>query len=142
APADWSPWWNDSAFTVLDDPRRLHHEVQDREPGDGRQALVLDAVGEEGVVRGDVEISALVRGNGDTTLFQFGLDISGTAPDEANSFYIDARVSGSSANHLRINQHQDGSFSTLASAPLTFTVEEDTWYHVVLQRSGDELRAK
>lgn len=142
APADWSPWWNDSAFTVLDDPRRLHHEVQDREPGDGRQALVLDAVGEEGVVRGDVEISALVRGNGDTTLFQFGLDISGTAPDEANAFYIDARVSGSSANHLRINQHQDGSFSTLASAPLPFTVEEDTWYHVVLQRSGDELRAK
>lgn len=142
APAGWSPWWNDSEFTILDDPSRLHHEVQDREPGDGRQALVLDAVGEDGVVRGDVEIAAMVRGNGDTTLFQFGLNVSGAEPGDANAFYVDARVSGSSANHLRINQHQDGRFATLASAPLPFTVDEDTWYHVVLQRDGDELRAK
>ncbi len=142
APADWSSWWNDSAFAVLDDPSRLHHDVQDREPGDGRQALVLDAVGEDGVVRGDVEVAAMVRGEGDTTLFQLGLNVSGTGPGEANAFYVDARVNGSSANHLRINQHQDGSFGTLASAPLPFSVDEDTWYHVVLQRDGDELRAK
>ena len=141
-PAHWSPWWNDSEFTVLGDPSRLHHDVQDREAGDGRQALVLDAVGQDGVLRGDVEVAATVRGEGDTTLFQLGLNVSGTEPGEANAFYVDARVDGSSANHLRINQHQDGRFGTLASAPLPFSVDENTWYHVVLQRDGDELRAK
>lgn len=143
-PEGWTSWWNDSTFTVLDDPRRLRHDVQDRPDGDGRQSLVLDAVGDDGVVRGDVEISALVRGSGNATVFQLGLHISGDAPDEANAFYVDARLdgTGTNANHVRIGRHRAGAFTLLNRAPVPFTVKEDTWYRVVLQREGEMLRAK
>ncbi|QKY70374.1 serine hydrolase [Lentibacillus sp. CBA3610] len=135
-PDDWSTLWRDSSWTVLDEPRRLEHL-----PDGGRRALVWDKVGE---VRGDVEVSSVVRASGvNNTLFQQGLHMSGSAGDE-DFYYIDMRSpdASSSANRVRINEVQNGSFSLLGSAELPFTVEEDTWYQVVLQRDGDKLRTK
>jgi hypothetical protein len=43
---------------------------------------------------------------------------------------------------LRINQYAGGSFSTLATAPLPFTLQANSWYRVLLRREGVILRAK
>src|SRR5699024_2889395 len=109
----------------------------------GRQALTVDEPGDGGVVRGDVELSALVRGVNNDTLFQLGLHLSEGDPGDANAYYTDARLhTASSANNARIGRHLDGSFSVLGRNELPFTVAENTWYRVVLQREGNHLRTK
>lgn len=136
-PHDWSTQWRDSNWTVLDEPRLLNHYV---DSAGGRRALTWDEVGD---VHGNVEVSALVRPDQVTaTMFQLGLHISGDAGNE-NAYYADIRhPSVSSANRIRINKYENGNYTLLASAVLPFPVEEDTWYHVVLQRDGNNLRAK
>lgn len=138
-PAGWSPLWRDSLWTVQDDPRRLEHIVIGA--GNGRRALTWDEVGN---VQGDVEVSGVVRasGTGDTML-QIGFHMSGSEENE-NAYYLDARSpdASSSANRVRINRYVNGSYTLLSSTELPFTLEEDTWYHVVLKREGDRLWAK
>jgi hypothetical protein len=143
-PDGWSPLWNDSEFTVLDEPRRLRHDVQSRSLGDGRQALTIDDVGDDGVVRGDVEVAALVRGADNDTLFQLGLHMSGDAANEANAFYVDGRRDQANANpsNVRLGRHQNGSYSGIGAQALPFTVSEDEWYRVVIRREDEYLHAK
>ena len=139
APEGWSTLWRDSGWIVLDAPRRLEHRVIGA--GNGRRALTLDEVGD---VRGDVEVSGVVRASGvKNTMLQIGFHMSGEAGSE-NGYYLDMRSpdASSSANRVRINRYQDGEYTLLRSAPLPFTVEEDTWYHVVLKREGNVLWAK
>lgn len=138
APADWTPIWQgeDNDWTVLDEPRRLQHIADS-----GRRALTSDAVGE---IYGDAEVFGLVRGSEvHETLFQIGFHMSGS-PSSENAIYVDARMpdASSGANSLRIMQWRGGASNTLGTTTLPFTVEEDTWYRVLLQRSGEGLRAK
>lgn len=138
APDDWSTMWKESNWTVLDHPRRLEH----RSVGDQlqRRALTWDKVGE---VRGDVEVSAVVRAR-DTgqSKFQLGIHMSGTeVTSTRNTYYLDVFTSGNS-NKVRINRYLNGSFAILGSAELPFTFVEDTWYEVVVQREGDTIKAK
>lgn len=136
SPAGWSESWRASQWTVLEGPGRVRHEVDD---DGGRRALVWDEVGDNGHVQGDVEIFGLVRVKEPmpTTRFQMAVHVSGETERE-NAFYVDGR--GSST--LRINRYRDGSFSSLATGSLPFTIEPDTWYRVVLRREGTYLRAK
>jgi len=137
-PATWSTLWRNSDWTVLDNPRRLQHVVDE---SGGRRGLTWDEVGE---VDGDVEIYARLRGDDmGETLFQIGFYYGGATVDESRFYYIDARMPGaSSENRLRIARVQDSSYHGLANARLPFTVEEGTWYRVLLQRRGMTLRAK
>lgn len=140
-PADWTTLWRDSGWTVLDDPRRLRHEV---DSAGGRRALTWDEVGDDGHVQGDVEISGLVRPqNSGDTMFQVGFHYGGDTNDE-NAYYLDARApdASSAANHVRISRYNNGSYSTLGSVELPFTLTDDTWYRTVIQRDGDTLRVK
>jgi hypothetical protein len=134
SPAGWTGIWRDGAFTIADQPRRLYHQVV----SSGRQGLTWDAVGDQGHVQGDVEVAALVRVPSPMTSTRFVLPIhaSGTAALE-NAYYLD--VNG---NNVRINRYLDGTFSNLASSALPFTFTADTWYNVVLQRTGDEVAGK
>ena len=135
-PDDWSMLWRDSSWTVLDDPRRLEHL-----PDGGRRALIWDEVGE---VRGDVEVTSVARASGvNNTMFQLGFHMAGTAGNE-DGYYLDVRSpdASSSANHVRINSWDSGSFDLLGSAELPFTVNENTWYQIVLQREDDTIRTK
>src|SRR5699024_2888324 len=119
--------------SVQNAPRRLQAEIA----SGGRQGLMWDTPGEEGVVQGDVVLSGLVRGQ--TTgnaLFQMSLQASG---DGTDYYYVDAWPS---SGNIRINRLVGNSFSTLESESLGFEVEEDTWYQVVFRREGDELSAK
>ena len=137
-PVGWSSLWRDSSWTVRDEPSRLEHVVG---TSDGRRAFTWDDVGE---VQGDVEISGVVRPrNVKETLLQIGFHLSGDAEKE-NGYYLDVRLPDASTNpnHVRINRYQDGSHRSLGTANLPFTVEEDIWYHVVLQREKNTLRAK
>src|SRR5690625_2052761 len=72
-PAGWTQYWHDSNWTVKDEPGRLHHFVDN---SGNRRALTWDEVGEEGHVKGDVEVSGLVRASeaGDT-LFQLAFHV-------------------------------------------------------------------
>ncbi|GIO23447.1 M14 family zinc carboxypeptidase [Oceanobacillus sp. J11TS1] len=130
-PSDWTRFWNDSNWTVRENPIRLEHDVE----AGGRSALAWDLVGE---IRGDVEVAGLVKafGNG-TTLFQLPLHISGNSGSE-NSYYLDLRTAGT----VRINRNLNSGFTTLKNKKVPFTVEEDTWYQAVLQREGNMLRGK
>jgi len=131
-PEDWSMQWRDSGWELLDNPRRLKHEV---DSSGGRRALFWDEVGE---VNGDVEIAGLVRPSGSgTTMFQMHLHASGDKEAE-NSYYIDLRTNGS----VRINRNLNGSFSTRETAKVPFDVDENVWYQVVFQRDGDMLKGK
>lgn len=131
APEDWTSYWNESQWTVLDNPSRLEHDVA----SGGRSALAWDQVGE---VRGKVEVAALVKPTGSgTTLFQLPLHISGSQGSE-NSYYLDLRTTGS----VRINRNLNSSFNVLQTSQVPYTVTDDTWYHAVLQRDGDTLRGK
>lgn len=135
-PDDWSTLWRDSSWTVKDDPRRLEHL-----PDGGRRALTWDQAGE---VRGDVEVTSVARASDvNNTMFQLGFHMAGTAGNE-DGYYLDVRSpdASSSANHARINSWDSGSFNLLGSAELPFTVNEDTWYQIVLQREGDTIRTK
>ncbi|WP_170848185.1 serine hydrolase [Lentibacillus halodurans] len=135
-PDDWSILWRDSSWTVLDDPRRLEHL-----PDGGRRALTWDKVGE---VRGDVEVASVARASGvNNTMFQLGFHMGGTAGNEVG-YYLDVRSpdASSSANHVRINSWDSGKFELLDSANLPFTVTENTWYQIVMQREDDTIRAK
>lgn len=131
-PADWSMQWRDSDWELLDDPRRLKHEV---DSSGGRRALFWDKVGE---VHGDVEIAGLVRPSGSgTTMFQMHLHASGEKAAE-NSYYIDLRTNGS----LRINRNLGGNFKTRETAQVPFDIKENAWYQVVFKRDGDMLKGK
>lgn len=131
-PVDWTLFWRESSWMVLDEPSRLEHVVT---PGGSRRALTWDQVGE---VRGDTEVSGLVRTSGTgTTMFQLALHVSGDSGSE-KSYYIDMRTT----NYVRINRNLHSGFTTLKTAELPFTVANDTWYQVVLQREGDTLRGK
>ncbi|WP_164215903.1 M14 family zinc carboxypeptidase [Virgibacillus sp. YIM 98842] len=131
-PANWSTLWAGSDWKVADNPSRLVHTVI---PGEGRRALVMD---EPGYVKGDVEVSSLVRTSGTgTTLFQLQLHASGDV-DSENSYYMDLRTTG----YIRINRNIDGAFSSRTNARLPFEVVPDEWYHAVFQREGNILRAK
>src|SRR5699024_11618248 len=59
-----------------------------------------------------------------TTLFR--------STDEANG----------TANQLQLGVYREGGYATLDSIEMPFTVEEDTWYRVLIQRDGDWLRGK
>jgi hypothetical protein len=134
-PDDWSSLWRESNWTILDDPRRLEHEsIGDQ---GARRALTWDEVGE---VRGDVEVSAVVRAR-DTGLskFQLGFHMSGSE-DDINLYYLDAFRSGSNYQ-VRLNRYS-GSFSVLGTSNLSFAIEEDTWYQTVVKREGNMIRAK
>lgn len=43
---------------------------------------------------------------------------------------------------MRINRYRDSAYTRLGSTEPPFTLAADTWYRVLLQRSGDTLRAK
>ncbi|WP_164215314.1 M14 family zinc carboxypeptidase [Virgibacillus sp. YIM 98842] len=140
-PAGWTQYWHDSNWTVKEDPRRLHHFVDNN---GNRRALTWDEVGDAGHVKGDVEVSGLVRAsNTGDTLLQIAFHISDDG-DTENAYYLDARKpgAGSRPNQVRIAKYQNGQHRALAGTELPFTVEEDTWYRVVLQREGDMLQAK
>jgi hypothetical protein len=143
-PEGWSELWRSSDWVVQDDPRVLRHTVGS---GGGRRALVWDEVGDDGdggVVRGDVEIAGLVRAEQvGETLVQIGLHYGGEAGSE-QGYYLDARLpdAGTGANSVRIGRYLDGAFTGISTVGLPFTVSEDTWYHVVIQRDGELLRAK
>lgn len=139
SPDNWSSLWKDGSWTVLDNPHRLQQVVTG---SGGHQALGPNKVGN---IRGDVEVSGVVRASGKSsdTLFQMALNMSGVSGSQ-NSYYVDIRSPGasSSANRVRIGRYVDGSYKLLKSAKLPFTVANDTWYQAVLQRKGDTLRAK
>lgn len=131
-PDDWSMQWRDSDWELLDNPRRLKHEV---DSSGGRRALFWDKVGE---VNGDVEIAGLVRPSGSgSTLFQMHLHASGDKTAE-NSYYLDLRTNGDA----RINRNLNGNFSTREKAKVSFDVKEDIWYQAVFKREGKMLKAK
>lgn len=131
-PEDWSMQWRDSNWELVDNPRRLKHEVDSSE---GRRALFWDKVGK---VNGDVEIAGLVRPSGSgSTMFQIHLHASGDETAE-NSYYLDLRTNGSA----RINRNLHGNFSTRETAKVPFDVSENVWYQVVFKREGDELKGK
>lgn len=137
-PSEWTHWWLGSSdeWKVVENPIRLQHNS-----GSGRRGLTIDAIGD---VYGDVEVFAIVRGsNIFNTLFQIGIHRSGYAGNE-NSIVVDARVNNakSSANSLRILEWRGGKTSVLAKTKLPFEISEDEWYRVLLQRSGESLRAK
>ena len=121
APSKWSTLWQDSEWTVVGNPKRLIHSVT----GPGRRALTLD---EAGAVRGDIEVSGLVRSHTEGSLFQLHLHGSGSAGDEA-SYYLDIYN-----GVVRINRYLDGRYRTLEAVDVPFSLEEHSWYHVVLQR--------
>jgi hypothetical protein len=129
APSDWTTWWRESDWTVLDDPSRLQHTIGTA----GRRALTWD---EPGNVVGDVEIFGVVRGRSANTLFTLPIYVSGTAGAE-NGYYVDTRQPD---GLVRINRYLDGNLTTLGSA--SFDWESDVWYRVLLRREGDTLRAK
>jgi hypothetical protein len=132
-PAHWSTMWRESRWTVLDDPRRVEHVVLGSDGGS--KALTWDHADE---VHGDVEVSGVVRANyHPSTLFQIGFHFTGEEGSE-NGYYMDLRTSDS----VRINSWQEGSFTQHSSQSVPFTVMEDTWYQVVLQREGNVMRAK
>ncbi|NDL56134.1 M14 family metallopeptidase [Phytoactinopolyspora mesophila] len=135
APADWSQQWRDSDWTVLDDPSRLRHEVDD---AGGRRALTWDEPGDDGWIEGDVEVSAVVQmPDGFTaTRFQLPIHVSGEAGAES-AYYLDGR-----AGSVRLNRYVDGAFTMLSEVDLSHTVDSGAWYRVVLQRDGGTLRVK
>lgn len=137
-PSGWSMRWKPSNWTVLDNPNRLQHIV---DPSGGRRALTWDEVGE---VEGDVEIYARVRGDDmGETLFQIGFHCGGDSAANSHFYYVDARMpTASQPNCVRIARVQDNRYYGLANSRLPFTVEEGTWYRVLLQRRGMTLRAK
>ncbi|WP_166350558.1 M14 family metallopeptidase [Phytoactinopolyspora limicola] len=134
-PEGWSAQWRDSSWTVLHDPSRLRHEVDE---AGGRRALTWDVPGADGWIDGDVEVSTVVQlPDGFTaTRFQLPIHVTGEAGSESG-YYLDGR-SGS----IRLNRYTNGSFTNLAEADLPYTIGVGAWYHVVLQREGDNLRAK
>jgi hypothetical protein len=138
SPADWSPIWQgqEDQFTILDEPNRLQHIT-----GSGVRGLTSDVVGE---IFGSAEIFGIVRGNNvQGTLFELGFHMSGSATYE-NAIYADAQMpdENSDESTIRIMERNGGSTQTLASAELPFTLEEDDWYSVLLQRDADALRLK
>lgn len=136
-PSSWSTLWRDGNWTIADDPRRLHLDGTTS----SRQALVWDEVGH---IDGDVEAYGRVRGQDHMTLFHLGLHNSGTAGNE-NAYILRARTEHAptaTANHLQLGRYSNGTFTTLASTPMPFTVAEGTWYHVLVQREGGVLRGK
>lgn len=137
-PAGWSTRWNAGGWTVQDDPRRLNLDGSTL----NRQALVWDEVGDLDLDE-DVEVYGRVRGTGHMTLFHVGMSISGEAGDE-NAYVMRARTddANGTANQLQLGLYREGSYATLDSAEMPFTVEEDTWYRVLVQRDGDWLRGK
>lgn len=76
-------------------------------------------------------------------MFQLSLHMSGEAGSE-DFYYVDMRSPDASttANRIRLNRVQDGTYTLLRSVELPFTVEENTWYHVVLKREENLLHAK
>jgi len=137
-PADWSPIWQgeEDQFTVLDDPNRLQFLA-----GSGVRGLTSDVVGE---IFGSAEIFGLVRGdNVQGTLFEIGFHMSGSSTYE-NGIYADAQMpdEDSDESTIRIMERHGGSTQVIASEELPFTLEEDEWYRVLLQRDADALRLK
>ncbi|WP_166354460.1 M14 family zinc carboxypeptidase [Phytoactinopolyspora limicola] len=132
-PADWSALWAPSNFYIQHDPNRLMHYGHFNTGG--RKLMTPDAVGS---VSGDVEVATLVRIDEPmpTTRFQLHLHASGERGDE-NAYYLDVRP-----EVTRINRVVDGSFSVLDSGTTDPAFESDRWYHAVLARDGEVLRAK
>lgn len=138
APSGWTHRWlgDIDEWKIKDDPIRLQHKS-----GSGRRGLTIDSIG---AVYGDAEVFAIVRGDDIfNTLFQIGIHRSGYSGNE-NSIIVDARVSDarSSANSLRIVEWRGGKTEIIAKDKLPFEVTENTWYQVLLQRSGESLKAK
>ncbi|WP_160141551.1 FIMAH domain-containing protein [Salicibibacter halophilus] len=138
APEDWSPIWQgeEEQFTVLEDPNRLQHVAES-----GVRGLTSDEVGE---IFGSAEMFGLVRGsNVQETLFELGFHMSGSSTNE-NMIYADAQIedADSGESSIRIMERNGGSAEALASEELPFTLEEDEWYRVLLQRDADALRVK
>lgn len=138
APENWSPIWQgeDDEWTIKEDPQRLHHVARS-----GVRGLTSDEVGE---IYGSAEVFGLVRASDvQETLFQMGIHMSG-APGSENGIYVDARMpdTGAYENSVRIMQRSAGRDATLGSAELPFTLEEDTWYRVLLQRDSAALQVK
>lgn len=137
-PDGWSSMWEESNWSVLEDPTRLRHEVRD---SNGRShALTWDEIGDDGVLEGDVEVHAVVQIPDElsaVTRFQFGLHMSGNSSTATNAYYADVRN-----DQLRLNSFVDGSFRELASTTIEGSFWPDTWYHVVVRSEGDELKAK
>lgn len=133
-PDDWSTLWNDSEWTVKDQPKRLEHVVTDDE---NKRLLMWDKVGE---VHGDVEIATVVRSNTDGELFQVHLHGFGTDGRE-NSYYLDVSKKHNEST-IGISRLFGGRNTELNRKTLPFEIEVDTWYQIVLQREGDALRGK
>ncbi|MBY7143177.1 hypothetical protein KFZ56_08915 [Virgibacillus sp. NKC19-3] len=137
-PKDWSPIWQgqEDQFTVLDEPNRLQYVA-----GSGVRGLTSDVVGE---IFGSAEIFGLVRGsNVQDTLFEIGFHMSGSSTYE-NAIYADAQMPNGDSDEstIRIMERNGGSTETLASEELPFTLKEEEWYRVLLQRDADALRLK
>lgn len=132
-PNDWSTLWRESGWAIKDDPIRLEHFVTE---GGKRRVLTWDKVGE---VKGDVEVSALVKSSdvGGSTMFQLHLHGSGEAGSET-SYYLDLRTT----NAVRINRNRGGGFSSLNSTRLPFEAQENVWYQAVLRYDGGILKGK
>lgn len=138
APLNWTPIWQGEKdeWTVLDEPYRLQHVARS-----GVRGLTSDKVGE---IYGSAEIFGLVRGSDvQETLFQIGFHMSGS-PGSENGIYADAQVpnAASDENSIRIMQRSGGTTKTLGAESLPFTLEEDTWYRVLLQRNSAALQVK
>ncbi|MFJ7936490.1 FIMAH domain-containing protein [Sporosarcina sp. NPDC096371] len=137
-PTDWTPIWQgqDEEWTIMDKPNRLQHIARS-----GVRGLTSDKVGE---IYGSAEIFGLVKGsNVRGTLFQMGFHMSGS-PGSENGIYADAQMPGKDGdgNTIRIMKRTAGAGSTLGSATLPFTLQEDEWYRVLLSRDAAALQVK
>ncbi|WP_164215289.1 M14 family zinc carboxypeptidase [Virgibacillus sp. YIM 98842] len=133
-PGDWTMLWRDGSWTAMNEPSRLKHEVV----SSGRQGLTWDEVGE---VYGDVEVAGVVTSNGSAAShWQFALHMSGEAEAE-NYYYITARDTANGTN-VRLNRVRDHYFLMLDEINLPYSMDENEWYQVVLNRTGDRLSAK
>lgn len=139
-PNAWSELWRPGDWTVLDNPRRLRLDI---ETAGSRRGLTPDAVGNAGRIEGDVEVSTRVRGESASSfVYYLGLHLSGEAGSE-NGYVLHARPPhATDPNHVRIGRYEGGSFSTIATAPLPFELDGDTWYRMRFQREGNLLRGK
>lgn len=127
----WVQTWRDSDWSLKEEPSRLVHDSL--ETGSGRKLLSYQ---ETGKLYGDVEVSTVVKATEfNNTLFQLHLHSYG---EKENSYYMDLRKNGT----LRVNRNLNGTFTTLDTGKMPFTVGEDKWYNLILRVEGNVLKGK
>jgi len=127
----WEQTWRDSDWSLKEDPSRLVHNSL--ETGSGRKLLSNKGTGK---IYGDAEVSTVVKATEfNNTLFQLHLHSYG---EKENSYYVDLRKNGT----MRVNRNVNGTFTTLDSGSMPFSVGKNKWYNLVLSKEGDVLKAK